>query len=185
MVRTAKSWIVTASLALLTLSCDGPNSRSPLGPAGFGTQANAAGGTTSTWIRSSFVADAIAFIDCLGENAHIFGEVPFILHQVTNWSGGTLTFLQLSPITPSGPSFSLQGLSSGRLYQLQNGLPVNEMMQSGPDGTFSHQERGVFVNVADGHDKVYATFRAHMTINANGTVTVDRSEFRGFFCVSH
>lgn len=167
-------------LPLVLLACE----RQPVAPDQVLRPEFAAtsGGASSTWTRGSILVDGTGFIDCLGEDAHFFGEELFILHQVTSASGVTQSFFQFSPITPSGPQFSLQGLTSGRLYQLQDGLPINQVFQFGPDSTFTYVEKDVYVNVADKFDKVTFVLRSHVTLNANGKVTVDRSISSGPVC---
>ena len=183
MERNIGAKIMLATVALVAMACDGP--RSPIGP---GTEpahaitASSTGGASSTWIRDSIFQDGTGFIDCLGEDVRNWGEDLYILHQVTSASGVTQSFFQFSPITPGRSPISLLGLTSGRLYQLHDGLPVNQVFQFGPDSTFSYVEKDVYVNVADRFDTVTFVFKSHVTLNANGKVTVDRSVSSGPVC---
>jgi hypothetical protein len=177
--------IMLATVAVVVMACDEP--RSSIGPGterAYAITASATGGASSTWTRGSIFVDGTGFIDCLGEDVRIFGEDAFILHQVTSASGVTQSFFQFTPITPSGPEISLQGLTSGRLYQLQDGLPVNQVFQFGPDSTFSYVEKDVYVNVADKFDKVTFVLKSHVTLNANGEVRADRTVLSGALCGS-
>ena len=45
-------------------------------------------------------------------------------------------------------------------------------------------DREVYVNVDDRSEKLYASASYHLTVNANGDVVIDRSEFSGFVCLS-
>ena len=178
--------IMLATVPVVVMACDEP--RSPIGPgteSAYAITASTTGGASSTWTRGSIFVDGTGFIDCLGEDVRIFGDERFILHQVTSASAVTQSFLQFTPITPGGPEISLQGLTSGRLYQLQSGLPVNQVFQFGPDSTFSYVEKDAYVNVADKFDKVTFVLKSHVTLNANREVTVDRMLFSGALCGSH
>lgn len=183
MVHNIGTKLLLATVALVAMACDEP--RSPIGlgtESAYAITASTTGGASSTWTRGSLFVDGTGFIDCLGEDVRIFGEERFILHQVTSASGVTQSFLQFTPITPRGPEISLQGLTSGKLYQLQDGLPVNQVFQFGPDSTFSYVEKDVYVNVADKLDKVTFVLKSHVTLNANGNVTADRSVSSGAVC---
>ena len=175
--------IMLVTVALVALACDEPGS--PIGPgteSAYAITASTTSGASSTWTRGSIFVEGTGFIDCLGEDAHFFGEDRFVLHQVTSASGVTQSFFQFTPIRPGGSEISLQGLTSGRLYQLQDGLPVNQVFQFGPDSTFSYVEKDVYVNVADKFDKVTFVLKTHVTLNANREVTADRTVSSGPVC---
>ena len=136
-------------------------------------------GATSTWTNGSFFQDVTGAADCIGQDpyVHFYGEIQYMLHEVTSPSGNTQSHLQFRPITPDGPQFYAQELPSGRLYTLNDGLPVNQVFHFGPNQTFSYVERDIYTNVADPHDKWQAKFRVHVTLNANGDVTAERTLF--------
>lgn len=140
-----------------------------------------AASATQTWERSSFFVDNIVSIDCLGENARAFGEVQFQYHEVTTSSGSFSYHFQLRPVTPNGPSFFIQGLTSGKLYRYKNGLPGNESFHLGPNEVASFVIVEVFV--AEDGDRVVGNVRFHVTVNAKGELTVSRTEPESFRCV--
>jgi hypothetical protein len=132
---------------------------------------------TATWTRGSFFLDETGPLDCVEPDlvVHFYGEIPYMLHEVTSASGTTETHLQFRPVTPDGQQFHAQLFPSGRLYTLNDGVPVNQVFHFGPNQTFSFVERDIYTNVADPQDKWQAKFRVHVTLNANGTVTADRT----------
>jgi hypothetical protein len=136
---------------------------------------------TQTWERSSFVVDNVVFIDCLGENARAFGEVLFQYHEVTTSSGNFSYHFQLRPATPNGPPFFIQGLTSGKLFRYKNGGPGNESFHLGPSQVSSFVI--VETYVAEDGDRVVGKVRFHVTVNAQGELTVSRTEPESFRCV--
>ena len=134
-----------------------------------------------SWERSSFLVDNVVFIDCLGENVRAFGEVLFQYHEVTTSSGNFSYHFQLRPATPNGPPFFIQGQTSGKLFRYKNGLPGNESFHLGPGEVFTFVI--VEMYVAEDGDRLVGKVNIHTTVNANGELTVSRSEDESFRCV--
>jgi hypothetical protein len=137
--------------------------------------------SAQSWERSSFFVDNVLFIDCLGENVRAFGEVLFQYHEVTASSGNFSYHFQLRPATPNAPPFFIQGQTSGKLFQLKNGLPGNESFHLGPGEVYSFGI--VETYVAEDGDRVVGKLHLHLTVNANGDLTVSRMEEESFRCV--
>src|SRR5690348_2576812 len=78
---------------------------------------------TETWTRVTFFNDHTFFVPCLGENVRFFGFVPFQYHYVQDAAGGFNYHIQYRPLTPNGPAFVAEGLTSGKVYQYQYGHP--------------------------------------------------------------
>lgn len=138
---------------------------------------------TQTWNRSSFFQDATLFIACLGEPVRFVGEVPFYYHAVTSDAGTFSYKLQFRPETPNQPQFSATGQTTGRVFWYKNGLPVNESFHAGPGEVHTLTDYEVYV--ADNGDRFKVYLRVHMTVSANGELTVSRSDFSGFECVTN
>ena len=136
---------------------------------------------TQSWERASFFVDQVVFIDCLGENVRAFGEVQFQYHEVTTSAGNFSYHFQLRPATPNVPAFFIQGQTSGKLFRYKNGLPGNESFHLGPGEVSSFVT--VETYVAEDGDRVVGKVRFHVTINANGELTVSRMEPESFRCV--
>jgi hypothetical protein len=134
-----------------------------------------------SWERSSFLVDNVLFIDCLGENVRAFGEVLFQYHEVTTSSGNFSYHFQLRPATPNGPAFFIQGQTSGKLFRYKNGLPANESFHLGPGEVFTFVTLETYV--AEDGDRLVGSLRVHLTVNANGELTVSRLEDESFKCV--
>ena len=134
-----------------------------------------------SWERSSFFVDQVVFIDCLGENVRAFGEVQFQYHEVTTSAGNFSYHFQLRPATPNGPAFFIQGQTSGKLFRYKNGLPGNESFHLGPGEVSSFVT--VETYVAEDGDRVVGKVRFHVTVNANGELTVSRDEDESFRCM--
>lgn len=137
---------------------------------------------TSTVTRSSFFADNTLFISCLGQNVRFHGEVPFIQHEVTTTSGGSLFTIQFVAVTPVTPPFLAEAQVSGTVYVYKNGQPINQVFVVGPGEVTTIVDREIYV--ADNGDQLRVSFRLHLTVNANGDVTVDRSDAFEFQCVA-
>jgi hypothetical protein len=134
-----------------------------------------------SWERSSFFVDQVLFIDCLGENVRAFGEVLFQYHEVTSSSGNFSYHLQFRPATPNTPPFFIQGQTSGKLFRYKNGLPANESFHLGPGEVYTFGTVETFV--AEDGDRLVGKVNIHVTINANGELTVSRMEPESFRCV--
>jgi hypothetical protein len=168
----------TASLALvplLVLGCGKESLAPAIGPMPR-FQA------TSTMTRGSFFQDVTVFIPCLAQDVRFHGEVPFAEHQITSASGQTLFKIQLVPVTPVTPQFFADALASGTTYIYKNGHPINQEFIVGPGQVFTNIDREVYQ--ADDGDQLSLTLQSHLTVNANGDVTVDRTEFSDFQCSS-
>lgn len=136
---------------------------------------------TSDWTRASFFFDFPGvFVACRGETMHFFGEVPYQRHDVTSASGASSYFFQLSPETPNNPPYVAVGESSGKVYTYKNGGPGNESFHLAAGEVHTYLDRETYV--AENGDKVIADRTFHITTNANGQLTVNKSEDNGFQC---
>jgi hypothetical protein len=157
--------VVPLTLAVLVLGCqDQPTE--PASVKAIVRTVNAA----QSWERSSFFVDDVVFIDCLGENARAFGEVRFQYHEVATSSGNFSYHLQLRPATPNGPPFFIQGQASGKLFRYKNGLPANESFHLGAGEVITFVTTEVYV--AEDGDRLVGKHHSHVTVNANGELTV-------------
>jgi len=138
-------------------------------------------GAAQTWERSSFFVDNVVFIDCLGENVRAFGEVLFQYHEVTTSSGNFSYHFQFRPTTPNRTPFFIQGETSGKLFRAKNGIPGNESYHLGPGEVVTFGIVETFV--AEDGDRVVGKVNLHLTVNANGELTVSRMEGESFRCV--
>ena len=139
-------------------------------------------GAEQSWDRTSIFVDVIVFVECLGENVRFFGEVPIHTHQVTSGSGNVNVHVQVRPVTLVDPPFVAVGQTSGRLFQPANlGQPINQVIHlaAGEVGHVVHTE----YYVAEDGDRLIASESLHLTVNANGDVTVSRFEPLSFRCV--
>ena len=138
-------------------------------------------GADQGWVRSSAFIDVIYFVECLGEDVRFFGDVAFQVHEVTSASGSVGFHVQVRPITPHGPPFVGVGQTSGRVFQAKPGQPILEMAHLAA-GEVRHLVQNE-VYVAEGGDRFLASAELHLTVNANGVVTVSRFEPYAFTCV--
>jgi hypothetical protein len=137
---------------------------------------------SQSWVRSSFFFDNTGFVACLGENVRFFGEAPFRYHEVTSGSGNFSFHLQLVPATPNTPPFFAVAQTSGKVYLYKNGGPINETFHLAAGQVHTVIDNETYV--ADNGDRLTVSLRAHMTVNANGVLTVSRTEFTDFECVN-
>jgi hypothetical protein len=136
------------------------------------TTAQFSGGASQTWVRSSFFINSTLTVPCLGEDVHVFGEAPFESHEVTSGSGVYNFHLLFPPLTPNTPQFYAQGVTSGKLFQYKNGGPVTQTVHLAAGEVQLTHDKETFVAV-DG-SKLFFEFISHVTLNANGVVTVSR-----------
>jgi hypothetical protein len=134
-----------------------------------------------SWERSSFFVDNVFFVDCLGENVRAFGEVPFQYHEVTSSSGNFSYHFQLRPFTPNSPPFLIQGQTTGKLFRAKHGIPGNESFHLGPGEVFTFVINETYV--AEDGDRLVGKLNLHLTVNANGELTVSRLEMGPLECV--
>jgi hypothetical protein len=174
--HAAGIWLLMVGSAFIAGACQDPASTEAPSVKVVPTFSAAQG-----WERSSFSVDDVLFIDCLGENVRAFGQVLFQYHEVTTSSGNFSYHFQLRPATPSSPPFFIQGLSSGKLFRYKFGLPGNESFHLGPGEVASFVI--VEMYVAEDGDRVVGKVRFHVTVNANGELTVSRTEPETFRCV--
>ena len=137
-------------------------------------------GAETTWERDSYYVDLIATIPCLGEDVHIFGEVPYTRHMVTTPSGNTSYTYRLPPLSPKGPQFSAVGEISGTVYQYLNGHPLNESFTAAAGETHTFRITEVYRSEDGG--QFSGTFAFHTVVNANGELKVDRAEIVDYHC---
>jgi len=138
-------------------------------------------GADQGWVRSSAFLDATYFVACLGEDVRFFGDVAFQVHEVTSASGNVGFHVQVRPITPLGPPFLAVGQTSGRVFRARPGQPIIEMAHLAA-GEVRHLVQNE-VYVAENGDRFLASAELHLTVNANGVVTVSRFEPYAFTCV--
>ncbi len=161
---------------LLFLACG----REPVAPASNTRLAQTlapsfSAGADQSWVHSSFFADNLIFIDCLGENVRFFGEVPFDFHEVTSGAGNFHFQFFFPAVTPNTPQFFGVGQTSGKVFQLKYGDPQMETfhLAAGEVHNFGvHNE----VFVAEDGEQLRSDYQLHTTVNANGEVTVSREE---------
>ena len=170
------SWLLLAGSTFLAGGCQDPVSTEAPSEEAVPTLSAAQG-----WERSSFVVENVLFIDCLGENVRVFGEVVFQYHEVTSGAANYSYHFQLRPATPNAPPFFIQGQTSGKLFRYKNGLPANESFHLGPGEVSSFVT--VETYVAEDGDRVVGKLHLHLTVNANGALTVTRVEEESFKCV--
>jgi len=170
-------WLLMLGTATLAGGCQDPVATEAPSVKAVSPTASAA----QSWERSSFFVDQVVFIDCLGENVRAFGEVQFQYHEVTTSAGNFSYHFQLRPATPNGPAFFIQGQTSGKLFRYKNGLPGNESFHLGPGEVSSFVT--VETYVAEDGDRVVGKVRFHVTVNANGELTVSRDEDESFRCM--
>lgn len=178
---SAPRFVQLLSLVIGVLAMAGCKDQLPTAPLRAPSSASLGSGADQGWIRSSFFQEGTVFVPCLGEYVRIFGEAEFQYHWVRSSSGGFNIHFQWRPVTPKGPQFYLQGISSGKLYQYSNGAPINESFHLAAGEVYSVHARETYV-AADG-SKLLNIFILHMTVNANGVLTVSRFESTGLTCV--
>jgi hypothetical protein len=132
------------------------------------------------WVRSSFDVDNTVFVPCLRENVRFFGPVPFQFHTVRTTSGTFNSKFQLRPGAVSPPFFG-HALASGTLYEFANGGTYNETFHSAAGEVFRFKIHETYLS--EGGDRLEASAFVHVTINANGDVTVQKIEPFAFTCV--
>lgn len=123
------------------------------------------------WIRDQFYVDNWVYVDCLGEEVHFHGPVPYQWHRVMSASGVYNYHYLILPATPNIPPFYGE-TASGTVYIYKNGGPINEAFHSGPNESGTALDKETFV-AANG-DRLLGEFGYHYTINANGDLTIDR-----------
>ncbi len=177
---SAPRFVQLLSLVIGVLAMAGCKDQPPTAPLRAPSNASFASGAIQGWTRSSFFLDGTVSVPCLGEDVRIFGEALFQYHEVLSSSGGFNFHFQYRPVTPNGPQFYLQGISSGKLYQYSNGFPINESFHLAAGEVHSIQGRERYI-AADG-SKLFNTFILHTTVNANGVLTVSKFESTGLTC---
>jgi hypothetical protein len=170
------AWLLILGTAFLIGGCQDPVPTEAPSVKGAPPTVSAA----QTWERSSFFVDDVLFVDCLGENARVFGEVPFQYHEVTSSSGNFSYHFQLRPVTPNSPPFVVQGQTSGKLFRAKHGIPGNESFHLGPGEVFTFVINEAYI--AEDGDRLVGKLNLHTTVNANGELTVSRLE-ESFRCV--
>lgn len=167
--------------ALTLTACTDPGPDQVLAPRQTAPpMASFAAGADQSWLRTSFNVDYVQFVPCLGENARLYGEVPFQLHTVANPAGGFNAHRQLRAITPNSPPFRVQVISTGKVYTQVNGGPINEVIHVAAGEVYSFHEVDTF-RAADGSE-LYFTFVIHGTVNANGVATAEKFIFENVNC---
>lgn len=131
---------------------------------------------SSSWTHGSLLLD-FTFGDvnsCVGEELRGVGEVPYRMHEVLTDNGQYSYFFQLRPVTPWGPQYSLTGVSTGRVWWYQHGLPSNESFHLGRGGVHHFKAHETYES-EDG-ERLFFERTWHLTVNANGQLVVSRIE---------
>lgn len=161
----ALSLTTLAALAFVAVSCDS----TPVEPPGVEAEASAPLFMANQgWVYGSFDVDFVTNVSCLGEDVRFYGYVPYKLHRVFKSSGGYSDFFALEPATPNLP-FLAEGMSSGIVWKAR-GSTNPQSYRVGP-GEVTH------VTITETYiSKDGPTLRSmggmHITVNANGEVTV-------------
>lgn len=108
----------------------------------------------------------------VGEVMHLYGEVPWRYHQVTSNSGTYSYHFQLLGWAQSSP-FYAEGTVSGKLFQFKAG-PYNESFSAGPGEVFHWVSREKYV--ADNRDWFQCQASYHITVNANGDLSIEKRD---------
>jgi hypothetical protein len=174
--------LLPLTIGVLTLA--GCKEQTPAGPTAeviAPTSARLSSAADQGWIRGSNFVDYEQFVPCLGEQVRVFGEVPYQYHSVATPSGGFNFDFAFAPVTPKTPQFYIQVISTGKLYTYNNGHPTK--FQSGhvaAGEVFAVHDKEEYT-AADG-SKLFFSVTVHLTINANGVVTVSRQEVEDLSC---
>jgi hypothetical protein len=154
-----------AALALVAVSCD----TTPVEPPRVEAEAAVPPfKANQVWVESSFFADNVTPAPCLGEDLRFYGEVPYRWHRVWNSAGRYSDFLYLEPSTSQLP-FLAEGMLSGIVWEAR-GATDPAMYRAGPGEVIHAIIRENYIS-NDGPN-FRATGAEHLTINANGDVTV-------------
>lgn len=163
----ALSLTTLAALAFVAVSCDS----TPVEPPGVEADASAPLFMANQgWVYGSFDVDNVVYVECVGENIRFFGEVPYKWHRVFKPSGGYSSFFVLAPSTPQTP-FLAEGMSSGIVWEARGSVDP-EMYRTGPGEVYHFSIRETYIS-SDG-PTLHANGGTHVTINANGEVTVSQ-----------
>jgi hypothetical protein len=129
---------------------------------------------TESWTRVTFFNSHTFFVPCLAENVRFYGLVSYQYHAVENSAGGFDYHLQYRPETPNDPPFVAEGQSSGKVFYFQNGHPINISFHAaaGQVMTFIDQRE---IYIASDGSQLHLLSGLHVTVNANGELTVDRT----------
>jgi len=134
------------------------------------------------WERDQFYVDNSGFaIPCLDEeDAHVYGWAPYQWHHVTSNSGNYKYYLQYRPVTPNSPPVYLD--AGGRLYLYKNGGPVHETFHLAPGEVYNLVGREIY-EATNSNDRLRAKYKLHITVNANGDLSVFKIEYPEWVCV--
>ena len=174
-VHTPCLWLLTVGMALLAGGCQ---DSMPTEARSVNVVPSAS--ATQSWERSSFFSYDVVLIYCLGESVRAFGEVLFQYHEVTTSSEISSNHFQLA--RDAEPATLLHsGPVKRQAVPDKNGLPGNESFHLGPGEVASFVIVEMFV--AEDGDRVVGKVRFHATVNANGELTVSRTDPESFRCV--
>lgn len=111
---------------------------------------------------------------CLGEDVRFYGPVTYQYHSVANSAGGFDYHLIYLPETPNDPPLVAEGQSSGKVFYFPDGHRINITfhMAAGEVETLI-DEREIYTAKEDG-SQLHLLNGFHVTVNANGDLTVDR-----------
>jgi hypothetical protein len=132
------------------------------------------------WVRDQLYVDNWVFVPCLGEDAHFYGWAPYQWHQVTSNSGNYSYHLQFRPVTPNSPPFYLE--TESRLYEYKNGGPVHETFHLAAGEVYNLVGRETYI-ATDSKDRLRVKYKLHITVNANGDLSVYKIDYFEAVCV--
>jgi len=125
-------------------------------------------------VRGTFFNTHTFYVDCLGEEVRFFGYVEYTSHEVTTGSGNYQVHFHYGPKTPNSLPFIGEGQSSGTIFSIRYGVNVKAMVRSGPGEGQIVIEKEVYI-APDGR-QLFVTNVVHITVNANGDLTVLNEE---------
>ena len=157
--------------------CGEPSSAAPQFRA---ETSRSSGAAEQNRVRGTFFNSHTFYVDCLGEDVRFFGDVEYTSHEVTTGSENYEVHFHYGPFTPNNTPFVAEGQSSGTIFSLRYGVNVKAMVRSGPGEGQAVVEKEVYI-AADGR-QLFLTYVLHLTVNANGELTVFNEEPLSITC---
>jgi len=132
------------------------------------------------FVRGTFFNTHTFYVDCLGEEVRFFGYVEYTSHEVTTGSGNYQVHFHYGPKIPNSLPFIGEGQSSGTIFSIRYGVNVKAMVRSGPGEGQIVIEKEVYI-APDGR-QLFVTNVVHITVNANGDLTILNEEAFSITC---
>lgn len=163
--RTMLSAAIALAVGLMPAACND----APAGP-GFSPPDPQLGASSETLIRDRFPLVNTVFNDCTGEWVDIEGEFLVVVRQVLAPSGRSHFLVHVNVhVKGTGQTTGTGYVSNEHLNLVANG---------GGDGAQVFVLEFRVFSISKGpSDNGAGRIRIHMTVNANGDVTVDNFEF--------